>query len=56
MRLCAFAANHRLFVILPVWLVARTACATIDGTLAIEFGQKSRVGSILNEAGDIISA
>jgi CDP-diacylglycerol---glycerol-3-phosphate 3-phosphatidyltransferase len=31
------------------------ACATIDGTLAIEFGQKSRLGGILNEAGDIIS-
>jgi phosphatidylglycerophosphate synthase len=30
-------------------------CTTIDGTLAIEFGQKSRVGGILNEVGDIIS-
>ncbi|WP_165420333.1 CDP-alcohol phosphatidyltransferase family protein [Edaphobacter modestus] len=33
----------------------RTICATIDGTLAIEFGQKSRPGGFLNEAGDIIS-
>jgi CDP-diacylglycerol--glycerol-3-phosphate 3-phosphatidyltransferase len=53
--LCVFAAEHGLFAILPVWLTARTACATIDGTLAIEFGQKSRLGGILNEAGDIIS-
>jgi CDP-diacylglycerol--glycerol-3-phosphate 3-phosphatidyltransferase len=49
------ANNPRLFVILPIWLLARMACATIDGTLAIEFGQKSRLGGILNEAGDIIS-
>jgi CDP-diacylglycerol--glycerol-3-phosphate 3-phosphatidyltransferase len=44
-----------LFAILPIWLVARTACATLDGTLAIEFGQKSRLGGILNEAGDIVA-
>jgi CDP-diacylglycerol---glycerol-3-phosphate 3-phosphatidyltransferase len=49
------ADNPRLFAVLPVWLVVRMACATIDGTLAIEFGQKSRLGGILNEAGDIIS-
>lgn len=53
--LCAFAAERGLFAILPFWLAARTACATIDGTLAIEFGQKSRLGGILNEAGDIVS-
>jgi CDP-diacylglycerol--glycerol-3-phosphate 3-phosphatidyltransferase len=36
-------------------LVAGTkACAAIDGTLAIEFGQKSRLGGI-NEAGDVVS-
>jgi hypothetical protein len=46
--LCVFAAESGLFAILPAWLVARTACATIDGTLAIEFGQKSRLGGILN--------
>jgi CDP-diacylglycerol---glycerol-3-phosphate 3-phosphatidyltransferase len=53
--LCVFAAKRGLFAILPVWLAVRTACATIDGTLAIEFRQKSRLGGILNEAGDIIS-
>jgi len=30
-------------------------CATIDGTLAIDFGQKSRLGGVLNEAGDVVS-
>lgn len=53
--LCVFAAERGLFAILPAWLATRTACATIDGMLAIEFGQKSRLGGILNEAGDIIS-
>lgn len=53
--LCGFARGLGLFALLPVWLLARMACATIDGTLATEFGQKSRVGGILNEVGDIVS-
>jgi CDP-diacylglycerol--glycerol-3-phosphate 3-phosphatidyltransferase len=44
-----------LFAILPVWLLARMALATIDGTLAIDFGQKGRLGGVLNEVGDIVS-
>ena len=53
--LCARPSHTALFALLPVWLPVRTACAAIDGTLAIEFGQKSRLGGILNEAGDIAS-
>jgi len=53
--LCRFAVHSPLFAILPAWLAARTAFAAIDGTLAIEFGQKSRLGSVLNEAGDVVS-
>lgn len=53
--LCRFAVHSPLFAILPTWLAARTAFAAIDGTLAIEFGQKSRLGSVLNEAGDVVS-
>jgi CDP-diacylglycerol--glycerol-3-phosphate 3-phosphatidyltransferase len=41
--------------LLPAWMLVRMALATIDGTLAIDFGQKSRLGGILNEVGDIIS-
>ncbi|PZP54094.1 MAG: CDP-alcohol phosphatidyltransferase [Agrobacterium fabrum] len=44
-----------LFILLPLWLPIRTACASLDGTLAVDFGQKSRLGGILNEAGDIAS-
>jgi CDP-diacylglycerol---glycerol-3-phosphate 3-phosphatidyltransferase len=44
-----------LFGLLPAWLLARMGFATIDGTLAIDFGQKSQLGGFLNEAGDILS-
>jgi CDP-diacylglycerol--glycerol-3-phosphate 3-phosphatidyltransferase len=54
-----FVATHAdaaiCFGLLSVWLVLRMCLATIDGTLAIDFGQKSRLGGILNEAGDIVS-
>lgn len=44
-----------VYALLPAWLLARTAFASIDGALAIEFGQKSRLGGFLNEAGDLLS-
>jgi len=53
--LCRFADQPSLFTILPAWLVARTALAAVDGTLATEFGQKSRLGGILSESGDVVS-
>jgi CDP-diacylglycerol---glycerol-3-phosphate 3-phosphatidyltransferase len=50
-------SDHRsaLFGLLPAWQFARMGLATIDGTLAIDFGQKSRLGGCLNEAGDMLS-
>jgi CDP-diacylglycerol--glycerol-3-phosphate 3-phosphatidyltransferase len=53
--LCRFADYFSSFAMLPAWLVARTAFAAVDGTLAIEFGQKSRLGGVLNEVGDVVS-
>jgi CDP-diacylglycerol---glycerol-3-phosphate 3-phosphatidyltransferase len=44
-----------LFGLLPVWLAIRMVLSTIDGILAQEHGQKSRLGGFLNEAGDIVS-
>lgn len=41
--------------LVPLWLVGRTVLASLDGTLAVCFGQKSRIGGFLNEAGDIAS-
>ena len=40
---------------LPVILLARMALNAVDGMLAREFFQKSRLGAILNELGDVIS-
>jgi CDP-diacylglycerol--glycerol-3-phosphate 3-phosphatidyltransferase len=40
---------------IALWLMLRMCLAAIDGTLAIDFGQKSRLGGILNEAGDVAS-
>jgi CDP-diacylglycerol---glycerol-3-phosphate 3-phosphatidyltransferase len=53
--LCFRATHPMLFGLLPIWLLMRMACATLDGTLAIEFGQKSRIGGVLNEVGDLVS-
>jgi CDP-diacylglycerol--glycerol-3-phosphate 3-phosphatidyltransferase len=42
-------------ILLPVTLFARMALNAIDGMLAREHGQKSRLGGILNELTDVIS-
>jgi CDP-diacylglycerol---glycerol-3-phosphate 3-phosphatidyltransferase len=49
------ADQPSLYALLPIWLLIRMALATIDGTLACDFGQKSRLGGILNELGDVLS-
>ncbi|OQS32860.1 CDP-alcohol phosphatidyltransferase family protein [Chromobacterium haemolyticum] len=41
--------------LLPVFLFLRMALNAIDGMLAREHGQKSRLGGILNEVGDVVS-
>jgi CDP-diacylglycerol---glycerol-3-phosphate 3-phosphatidyltransferase len=53
--LSLFHSHSILFGLLPVWILVRMGCATIDGTLAIDFGQKSRLGGVLNEVGDVVS-
>jgi CDP-diacylglycerol--glycerol-3-phosphate 3-phosphatidyltransferase len=44
-----------MFLLLPVWLGLRMALNAVDGMLAREFGQKSRLGACLNELGDLAS-
>ncbi|MBZ9654590.1 CDP-alcohol phosphatidyltransferase family protein [Phyllobacterium lublinensis] len=44
-----------LFWILPVVLFVRMALNAIDGMMAREFGQASKLGAYLNEVGDVIS-
>ena len=42
-------------LVLPVFLVVRMAMNAIDGMLAREHGQQSRLGGLLNELTDVIS-
>ncbi len=44
-----------LFALLPAWQVLRALLAALDGAMAVEFGQKSRIGGVLNEVGDVVS-
>ena len=47
--------NRLVFLTVPVWLFVRMALNAIDGMLAREFGQQSRLGAYLNEICDVIS-
>ena len=44
-----------IFLVLSVWLLARMALNAIDGMLAREYHQTSRLGGYLNEIGDVVS-
>ncbi len=44
-----------VLLMLPVLLAVRMGLNAIDGMLAREHGQKSRLGFVLNELGDVIS-
>lgn len=51
----ALAKAPVLFLLLPVFLFIRMALNAIDGMLAREHGQQSRLGAILNEITDVVS-
>jgi len=53
--LLAASTRPSWFLLLPLWLALRMACNAIDGMLAREHGQQSRLGAYLNELGDVIS-
>ncbi|WMJ71436.1 CDP-alcohol phosphatidyltransferase family protein [Stenotrophomonas sp. 24(2023)] len=44
-----------LYLALPVWMLLRMALNAVDGMLAREFGQQSRVGAYLNELCDVLA-
>jgi CDP-diacylglycerol--glycerol-3-phosphate 3-phosphatidyltransferase len=44
-----------LFGLLPLWLFLRMALNAIDGMLAREHGQASKLGAVLNELGDVLA-
>jgi phosphatidylglycerophosphate synthase len=53
--LAAMPERAALFALVPAWLFARMALNAIDGMLAREFGQASRLGAYLNELTDVVS-
>ena len=44
-----------LYLLLPGWMLLRMALNAVDGMLAREFGQQSRLGAYLNELSDVIA-
>jgi CDP-diacylglycerol--glycerol-3-phosphate 3-phosphatidyltransferase len=49
------APSPAAFLLLPLWLFLRMAFNAIDGMLAREFGQQSKLGAYLNELTDVIA-
>lgn len=43
------------FLAIPIWFFLRMALNAVDGMLAREFGQQSRLGAYLNELTDVVS-
>jgi CDP-diacylglycerol--glycerol-3-phosphate 3-phosphatidyltransferase len=54
-QLIARMHGGRMLLLLPVVLFARMALNAMDGMLAREHNQKSALGAILNELGDVIA-
>jgi len=50
-----FSGNSSIFLLLPVWMFLRMALNAIDGMLAREFNQQSKLGAYLNELSDVVS-
>ena len=54
--LLAWLPGHTwLFALVPLWMLLRMALNAVDGMLAREFGQQSRLGAYLNELCDVIA-
>ncbi|PWE44285.1 CDP-alcohol phosphatidyltransferase [Pseudomonas prosekii] len=53
--IAAFAEHAWVFALIPVWMILRMALNAVDGMLAREFGQQSRLGAYLNELCDIVA-
>lgn len=47
--------HYGVFALIPLWMIVRMALNAIDGMLAREFGQQSRLGAYLNELTDVIA-
>jgi CDP-diacylglycerol---glycerol-3-phosphate 3-phosphatidyltransferase len=49
------APDPQAFLLIPLWMFLRMAFNAIDGMLAREFGQQSKLGAYLNELTDVIA-
>lgn len=49
------SAHAAYFLLIPLWMLLRMAFNAIDGMLAREFQQQSKLGAYLNELCDVIS-
>ena len=51
-----YADNHALlFLALPIGLLLRMALNALDGLMARQYHQQSKLGEVLNEIGDVVS-
>jgi phosphatidylglycerophosphate synthase len=50
-----YSRSQRVLLLLPIVLFVRMALNAIDGMLAREHNQKTALGAILNELGDVVS-
>lgn len=50
-----FAEHAAVFALLPLWMLLRMGLNAVDGMLAREFGQQSRLGAYLNEITDLVA-
>lgn len=50
-----FAEHTWVFALLPLWMLLRMGLNAVDGMLAREFGQQSRLGAYLNEITDLVA-
>lgn len=48
-------AIRNAFLLVPLWMFLRMALNAVDGMLAREFGQQSKLGAYLNELTDVIA-
>lgn len=50
-----FAQQPMVFALIPLWMLLRMALNAIDGMLAREFNQQSKLGAYLNELCDLVA-
>ena len=53
--LFAAGSPRAALALIPAWMALRMAFNAVDGMLAREFGQQSRLGALLNELTDVLS-